>query len=62
MKNTGTAYTADQVRDAERMAEILAKPAKEQREILAMLGNAFIEGLVAGSQLGQMADKTTATQ
>ena len=53
------AYTADQIRDADRMARILAGPAsKEQRDILAMLGNAFIEGLAAGLQLDQMAGKT----
>jgi len=60
MKEMRPAYTAEQIRDAEQVAEILARPAPDQREILAMLGNAFIEGLVTGSNLKSQMEKATA--
>ncbi len=58
-----TAYTADQVRDADRIARILAGPPSEsQRDILTMLGNAFIEGLATGIQLDRLSGKTEKTE
>jgi hypothetical protein len=57
MKDNKATYTADQIRDAEKVAAVLSGSPGKQHDILVMLGNAFIEGLTAGAQLQQMEAK-----
>lgn len=59
MKDNKATYTADQIRDAEKVAAVLSGSPGKQHDILVMLGNAFIEGLTAGAQLQRIGDKST---
>ena len=48
IKKTG--YTAEQIKKAEQIAQLLQDESKEKQKIIAMMGNAFVSGLEVGMQ------------